>query len=316
MLDGLERKLVAVVADAVMDRDRLDVVQLAGPGDDPVGGRTVAGLGVEAVAPETGFDRDVIEISGSEAAPVSRRVLPVRFTATARFATRPVGPTTGERTAARLQLLGDVSAVAHALDDTRFIAGAAFAVTGDPGFAVRAFRLSAGEFDPDPVAGDDPALLRAVLRWEGRAAIWPTAPPAAEEVVRAVDVELTAVPIALSAREPVVRQGGSTVVTIAGVAGRRTTGGDPPASEPIAVAVSVTSDLPPADRGHVEGGTAGTEPGVRVVPVAASGTAVTYTAPSATLGAVRVEFVSVHLATTEGARGVFIDALPIRLVPS
>lgn len=316
MLDGLERKLVAVVADTVTDRDRLDVVQLAGPGDDPADGRTVASLGVETVAPETGFDRDVIEVGGSHAAPVSRRVLPVCFTATAQFATRPAGPTPGDRTAARTQLLGDVSAVAHALDDTRFLAGAVFAVADDPGFAVRSFRLSTGELDPDPVAGDDPALLRAVLRWEGRAVVWPTEPPTAEGVVRVVDVELTAVPITLSARDPVVRRGGSTVVTIVGVAGRRITGIDPAASEPIAVAVSVTSDLPPADRGRVDGGTAGAEPGVRVVPVAGTGAEVTYTAPSVELGTVRVEFVSMHLATTEGDRGVFVDALPIRLVPS
>jgi hypothetical protein len=316
VLDGLERKLVAVVGDAMAGRSHLDVVQLAGPGDEPAAGRVAVRVGVESVSPETGFDRDVIALSGPKEAPLSRRVLPVRFTAAARFAARPEGTAATQRAAARTLLLGDVSAVAHALAAAPFLAGAAFDSAGDPGFEVTAFSLAGGDLDPVPTEGTVEGLLAATVRWDGRARVWPISPPEPEGVVRGVDVELVPVPLALSTRDPVVRQGGSTIVTIDGVAGRRITGLDPPTDEPIAIAVSVTSDLPPADRGRIDGGAAGTPEGVRVVPVTGLGTTVTYSAPTASLGATSVEFVAVHLATREGERGAFLDALPIRLVPA
>jgi hypothetical protein len=316
MLDGLERTLVAAVADAVTGRDHLDVVQLAGAGDDPQAGRSVARLGLGGIGAEHGFVRDAIDIGGPATAPVSRRVLPVTFVATARFATRPTGSGAPERTAARTLLLGDVSAVGHALADGAFESGAAFTVDGDPGFAVRSFLFGGGDVDPELAEGDDPALLRATLRWDGRATVWPTSPPEPEGVVAAVDVLLSATPLALAAVDAVVAQGGSTDVTIRGVAGRRLTDVDPPSREPVSLAVSVTSDLPPADRGRIDGGTAGAEPGVRIVALADPVTTVTYRAPTASLGTVGVELVAVHYATRDGGRGVFIDALPIRLVPS
>jgi hypothetical protein len=159
-------------------------------------------------------------------------------------------------------------------------------------------------------------LLWATLRWRGRAIIWPTEPPQPEGVTLAVDIELAATPLTLVPRDPVVRQGGSTVVSISGVAGRRVTAVEPAADEPVAVAISVTSDLPPADRGRVTGGTPGTDPGVQIVPLRDQVSTVTYTAPSAPLGDVRVEFLTVHYATRGGGRGVLIDTLPIRLVQS
>lgn len=316
MLDGLERKLVAEVADAVTGRTHLDVVQAAGAGDAPAAGRTMARLGIEQLTPERGFDRDVIELGGPAAAPVSRRVLPVQFVAAARFSARPTAAGAAERAAARTLLLGDVSAVGHALAAGAFGSGAAFDVAGDPGFAVRSFLFSTGDLDPDQAAGDDPALLRAELRWEGRAIVWPITPPGPEGVVSAVDVVLNAVPAALSALDPVVRRGGTTTVMIGGIAGQRLTTVDPAERAALTLAVSVTSDLPPADRGRVDGGTAGTEAGVRVVAVGDQATTVTYRAPTVALGAVGAELVTVHYATPEGARGVFVDALPIRLVES
>jgi hypothetical protein len=55
---------------------------------------------------------------------------------------------------------------------------------------------------------------------------------------------------------------------------------------------------------------------VRIVPLDDAGTVVTYRAPTASLGNTRVEFVAVHLATPDGDTGIFLDALPIRLVPA
>jgi hypothetical protein len=316
VLDELERKLVAVVGDAVEDRAHLDAVQLAGAGDDADAGRGVVRIGVDDVVPDPGFDRDVIAIGGTSSAPVSRRVLPVRFTAGARFAVRPAGATPAERTAARTLLLGDVSAVAHALAAARFRDGSAFATSGDAGFEVKQFGLGLGELDPEPDDGDDPVLLRARLHWEGRATVWPVTPPEPEGVMHHLDIEMVSVPLALSALDPVVRQGATTIVTIDGVSGRRTTDLDPPADVPLSLAVSVTSDLPPAERGRIDGGTAGLDQGVRILPLDELGTTVTYRAPIASLGATRVEFVAVHLATPDGDTGVFLDAVPIRLVPA
>lgn len=313
MLEDLERKLVAVAGDVVADRPHLDVVQMAGPGIDPAAGRGTIRLGVAAVLPEAGFDRDVVEVAGPADAPVSRRVLPLRFTAAASFAVRPTGTTPAERTAARTLLLGDVSAIGHALAASTFIDGRGFAVDGDPGFTVKAFNLAGGDLDPE-TTGSDPAVLRAALRWDGRAVVWPTTPPQPESIVNAVDIELIPTPLALSALEPVVRQGDSTIVTIDGVAGRRTVDLDPPTAGPLSLAVSVRSDLPPADRGRIDGGAAGSDQGVRIVAVADSGTTITYQAPTAPLGNTRVEFVVVHLATPDGHTGVFLDAIPIRLV--
>jgi hypothetical protein len=181
---------------------------------------------------------------------------------------------------------------------------------------VQCFELAGGDLEPDPVEGDDPALLQATLRWDGRAAVWPVAPPQPEGVMRDIDIEMVPVPLALSARDPIVRQGAATTVTIGGVAGRRTSGLDPFTDEPVALAISVTSDLPPADRGRIDTGTAGLDQGVRIVPLGGPDTTVTYRAPTASLGTTRVEFVAVHLATPDGDTGVFLDALPIRLVPA
>ena len=52
------------------------------------------------------------------------------------------------------------------------------------------------------------------------------------------------------------------------------------------------------------------------MPIEGPGTTVTYRAPTAALGTTTVEFVAVHLATREGQRGAFVDALAIRLVGS
>ena len=140
-----------------------------------------------------------------------------------------------------------MSAVAHALAGPTFAGGSAFAVEGDPGFAVRSFALADGDLDPDPVAGDDPALLRAVLHWDGRAIVWPTSPPGPEGVMLGVDVALNATPLVLSAAAPVVTRGGDTVVSIGGIGGRRLTDVDPPTREPLALG-DLGHERPPARR--------------------------------------------------------------------
>src|SRR5262245_60934960 len=110
--------------------DHLDVVQLAGPGDEPSAGRVTLRLAVESIMPESGFERDVIALSGPADAPLTRRVLPIRFVATGHFTARPASATAADRTAARTLLLGDLSAVAHALAAPAFLAGAGFDAVG------------------------------------------------------------------------------------------------------------------------------------------------------------------------------------------
>lgn len=317
MLESLERKLVAVIGDLLASRAHLAVVQAGGIGDEPGAGQAIARVAVETVEAEGGFDRDVLAIGGTVDAPTSRRVLPVRFGVTARFGVRPVGAAAAARTAARHLLLGDVSAAGHALAATRFVSGAGFATEGDdPGFEVRSFELTAGELEPPARDGEDPEVLRAVLRWAGRAAVWPIAPPQPEGMVAAVDVELVPVPLGLKVLDPILRPGASTTVVIGGVGGRRLTNLDPSVTAPVSIAVSVSSDLPNADRGRIEGGTAGSTTGVRIVRVDGPRTSITYRAPTASLGSTRVEYVEVHLATPTGGTGVFLDAVPVQLVPS
>jgi hypothetical protein len=77
----------------------------------------------------------------------------------------------------------------------------------------------------------------------------------------------------------------------------------------------VASDLPPAQRGIVTSGTAGAETGVRIVAVTLPETVVDYQAPSGNLGATRVEFVSVYVATGDLRRGILLGSVAVRLQP-
>lgn len=317
MLDELERKLTALVADALGDRAHVSDVVTAGPPPTPAAGKTVIRVALATLSRDAGFDASRTAFGGTPAAPTSRRVLPVHVAARVGFRFRLTGPTDVARADGRALVMGDLSRVGHALDLPAVQTGAAFRTAApDPGFEVHGFLLEEGDLDPKPEAGGEPDVLVAELRYAGAASVWPPVVAGPEGVTRAVEVNLVPVPVALTAANPVVRTGSSTPVRISGVPGRRRTGVDPATFAPLQLALRVTSDLPPAQRGRLDGGTAGTPSGTRIVTLTGPATDITYVAPAGDLGTVRVEFVAVHLATPEGDAGVFLDSLALRLEPA
>jgi hypothetical protein len=190
MLNALEVKLTAIVAEAVSTRDSVEVVRAAGPENAPAAGSGVIRVTLTELAAEAGFQpgRHVVIGSGGETA--SRRVLPLRFAAVLRFERVPAGggdPGAAADTARRL-LLEDLSLVGHALADDRVRGGAAFEVGGDPGFEVRSFSVVSGTLGTAAIA--DP--LRGELACGGEAVIWPPVPPVGEGVIETVDTGVQA----------------------------------------------------------------------------------------------------------------------------
>lgn len=310
MLSELERKLTALVGDATTARTHLSVVSTS-DATPPAAGRGVCRVGVSALSAEPGFELGELLLEHGNGSATSRRVLPVGFRATLAFGVRPNGETGPQRASARALLLDDVSVVGHALARAEVRDGRAFRTAApDPGFAVRSFALrdgaTLGEVD-DPFAAE--------LDYLGSAIVWPPGPPTEEGLMRAIDTIMGVLPLAITADSPVVPTGGTTSVRIRGVGGERLADTDPETRESLELALTVVSDLPPDERGAITSGRAGLEVGVRIVAVSAPETVVAYSAPAGELGATRAEAVAVHLATPEGARGLFLGSAAVLLTP-
>jgi hypothetical protein len=311
MLSELERKLTALVGDATTARAHLSVVSIA-DATAPDAGRGVCRVAVSALTTESGFERDALLLERGNGSATSRRVLPLGVRARLAFAVRPSADTAPQRAAARTLLLDDLSIVAHALAASDVRDGRAFrTAVPDPGFAVTAFALADGS-----LPGEAEGLFVAELGYLGSASVWPPAPPTEEGLVRTIDAIVNVLPLAIAADAAVVPTGGSTTLRIRGVGGLRLLDIDPETRAPLALAVTVVSDLPPAERGAITSGEAGVELGVRIVPVSDPVTVVAYRAPVGELGATRAEAVAVHLATPEGARGLFLGAAAVLLTQS
>ncbi len=307
MLDELEKKLTSLVADALAARAGVTIAQSSGAPPAPAGAGTGAvAVGLATLEPVPVFADDSVQIGDG---PTSRRVFPVGFTATVSFAREAASENAGPLAQARTALLRDASLVAHALGALPFATGHAFETAGpDPGFDVRAFGLAAGAADPLREA----AVLRTSLSYKGIAAIWPPALAEPEGTIAAVAPLLEALPFTIVPDDPVVSVGGSTTVRIRTVSGRRIAAGGG-APEAPRLALLVVSDLPPAERGAIASGTAGTEAGVRLVQASDSEVAVAYQAPTGDPGATRSERVAVHLARADGTRGLFLGSAAIVL---
>jgi hypothetical protein len=309
MLDELEKKLTAVVADALASRANVSVAESAGALPVPTAaGRGAVAVALGALEPQRVFSDDSVQIGDG---PTSRRVLPLGFTATVSFARRSVDQTAPALATARTALLRDASLVAHALGALDVATGHGFETAGpDPGFEVRAFGLTTAELDTPR----NQAMLRGSLGYAGSALIWPPAVTQPEGTIEAVAPLLEALPLTIAPDDPIVPVGSSTTVRIRPVSGRRlpSNGGGP---TPPQLALLVVSDLPPAQRGAIASGTAATEAGVRLVPAGDAEVSVAYQAPTGDIGATRSEQVSVHLARPDGTRGVFLGSAAIVLAP-
>lgn len=305
MLGDLERKLAAIVSDAVTTRTHLSVATT--PQAAPQPGRTTALVTLSDISPAPGFPPfDRLDTSGNGGA-ARRRVLPVRFDAAIAFVTRPVADTPAARADGRALLLEDVSAVAHALADAPAGDGGVFAVAApDPGFLVQRFSFEGGGL----LSADAP--FAASLRFRGDALVWPVGAPEPEGVIAEVEPLLVALPVTLRAPETPLRPGAEGVVRLALGRALRTEGGT---RGPSDLAVSVLADVPVAERGTVPGGADGMETGVRILP-GGEEVAIVYRAPAGDPGPNgRTEYLAIHLARPDGGRGLFLGSAPISLVP-
>jgi hypothetical protein len=308
VLDELERKLTAVVADALAGRTGVAVTQAVGAPPVPNGDGAVA-VGLTALEPVPVFADDSIRF---EEGPTSRRIFPLGFTATLSFARKAASQDPQPLAQARTALLRDASLVVHALGALPFATGHGFETAGpDPGFEVRAFGLASAGFD----AAREAAILRTTVSYTGVAVVWPPGAAGPEGAIEGVAPLLEALPFTIVPDDPVVSVGGSTTVRIRTVSGRRVAGGDGP-SEPPSLALLVVSDLPPAERGAIASGTAGTETGVRIVAAIDPEVSVAYQAPTGDVGTTRSEQVAVHLARPDGTRGIFLGSAAIVLASS
>jgi hypothetical protein len=309
MLNELERRLTALVGDALAVRTHLDVVQApaAGPPDPGEGQVEVA---LVDVAPVDGFERSRIAFLGTPDAPSSRVVLPLTFRARLGFSVRRGGQV-DDLPSARSLLLEDLSIAGHVLAAPAVRDGSAFRTEGvDAGFDVRCFELRRSSVEPD----GETATLRAQLSYGGEASIWPVTPPGPEGVIRRQDTVIAPLPIEIAVDPPAVRAGDTARLRIEGIDARRLVDLEPDARAAAALALRVVSDLPPAQRGVILSGADGAETGVRIVQLTGPPAIVEYRAPSGNLGSTRLESVAVHLATADGAVGALLGSATVRLL--
>ena len=244
--------------------------------------------------------------------PQSRRILPLQLKAGINFALRPAADGATARADARALMLEDISTVAHALAVLPMRNGSGFAGAGpDQGFRIQLFQLESGKVEPTIEAG----LLTGTLAYRAQADIWPPGPMADEGVMRAIDMLIAPLPLAMVVADGVLRPGGTTTVRVAPPAGRRLVDPATGARARLQLAATVLGDVPPVQRGSIPAGAAGDETGVRILDLTGPELLIPYQAPAGDPGPVgRIEYVAVHLATPDGGKGVYLGSAAIRLL--
>jgi len=310
MLSELERKITAVVGDSLSGRPHLVVLEAPTPPPELQPGKGSVRVSISELTPESSFEPGMFAEEGSKGARKTRRVLGLKFDARVRFLMRPADQTDAGLRGGRKLLLEDVSLVAHALGSTDAQGGSAFATgAADPGFRVLTFALVSGS------VGDEPEnqLLAGELIYGGGAHIWPPGKADDAGEIKALDVTLAPLPINVVVAKPQLKVGEQTDVRIASIRGSRLAG---VGRTPLQLAVGIVSDLPPAQRGQImTGQPAAAAAGFRVVNAGEGETVVVYRAPVGDLGATRLEYVAVHLATPQQEVGIFLGSAAVRLAP-
>jgi hypothetical protein len=154
-------------------------------------------------------------------------------------------------------------------------------------------------------------MLTARIECQGEADIWPPGPAQAEGKIDAVRPVIVPQPIDILPLHPLVAMGGSVRLQVRGLPAQRREG---PPSEPFAISVRVLSDVPPNQRGSIGSGVPGAESGSRIVTATAGSADVQYVAPAAGVSGMRVEFISIQLATPEGKAGAFLGSVAVRVM--
>jgi hypothetical protein len=310
MLSQIEQKLTSLIADALVTRPHLSVVEAPGPVPALPAGRGAVLVSLAGMLPETTFERARLNISGAQ----SRRVLPISFTAEVEFFMQPAGAGDDQRANARETLLDDMALTCHRLAQNDLLDGTAFAVADpDPGFKVRSFLLETAEIRRD----GSPDRLSGIARYKGTGEIWPRGVVENVGEIRAIDTVIVPLPMRIEARDAVARPGQSITIHVRSLGGNRLMVREPRQTQPLQIAVTVLSDAPPAQRGSITGGTAGAEAGFRVIDLTPPDTGIAYQAPSvANVSRTRMEYVAIHLAAPDRKRGVFLGSAAVRLEPA
>jgi hypothetical protein len=305
MLAELEKKTAALIADNMSGRSHFSVTAAPGPPNPANEGAEAAVVSIAEVSTAGAFQAERFVSQSTPAQ--SRRVLPLGFLANVDFAMHPENSEAG-LAAARDLLLEDISLVSHFLTGDGITSGADFAIADpDPGFRVRSFRVTRNLVNRDLQQG----MLSARIECQGEADIWPPGAAQAEGKIEGVRPVIVPQPIDILPLHPVVALGGSVRLQVQGLPAQRHKG---PPAEPLAISVRVLSDVPPNQRGSIAGGAAGAESGSRVIPAAAGSAEVQYVAPAAGVSGMRIEFVSIYLATPQGKAGAFLGSVAVRVM--
>lgn len=305
MLAGIEKKIAALLADALKTRDHLSVTAAPGPPAPDAEGQEVGVVSITEVKPNALFHAEQFEFKKEPLR--SRRLLPVSFIAAIDFAIRPPNNSAG-LSSSRTLLLDDLALSSHFLAGEKIRNGASFAVADpDPGFRVTEFAVGKNVFNRDLQQG----LLTGRLECLGQAQIWPPGPPNPEGQIGSVDINVISQPIHVVPRQPAVSTGGILRLQVRGLPSRR---GPVKSPGPFAVAVRVLSDVPPDQRGTIANGVAGAESNLRIVNASSPDTEVQYQAPALGAGKIRIEVVTIFFATPDRKPGAFLGAVPVRVL--
>ena len=311
MLGEIERKLTAIVGDALASRTHLKAAESPGAAPDP--GKGLVAVSVNALTGPAVFEREqsAIAMGAPAVSATLRRILRVQFTARLAFSMRPRDDTPSSVTAARGLILDDISLSAHALAAGGVRDGSAFQTANpDPGFELLDFALQKGTMPGELTGG----LFTGELLYDSAANIWPPSVTESGGKIAAVDPIIAVLPLDARTDLPAVRTGSGTRVRVRSLSGKRLVDANTGARAPLRLAVTVVSDLPFGQRGVIASGNPGVETGFKIIPAADPETVIDYTAPTGSLGATRVEFVAIHMAMPDGHSGAFLGSVAVPLV--
>jgi len=309
MLGSFESRVAAVAADQLNDRAHLSVSAAPFTVSPPGAGEGTLRISLFEMQASSTFHRERFGLTGPGEAPQSRRVFPFECRVKFSFRVCPADDTPEETAAARRRLLQDLSLAAHRLEeaarpDQINPAG------DDPGYRVLSFLLEKGSTEPEFVEG----CFAGELVYFARVEIWPPGVTEQERPIRAADAVFAPLPLSIRAAAAGVAAGETTEVHVPAVAPTRLADVETGERAPALLAVQVLADVPPAERGRITSGADAAAADVRVQEITQPDTVLIYQAPDGPIDRPRLEYVAVHLATTENLPGVFLGSTPIRLL--
>jgi hypothetical protein len=294
VLKELERRLATVAQGALTAHPELAVAQ-APAAASPAAGKGLVRVAVASFAGEDAFEPGAFAARDDN---LERRVLAVQFRALVECFAMPADATPAALVTARELVLDALSLLAYAFADADVRRGNVFGGDDALGFAVAGFALAGAVAPRDtPAAG---APVAGLLRYRGRATLWPAGAAFAGGPIRTVARTPDVLPLRFEVQLPAVAAGDSTAVRVHGLTGAR------------AVAVGVASTLAPGKTGSIDGGTPGAVAGDRIVTAANGVASFTYRAPADASGT-PAEQIVVYGAHPDASRGLLLGSEPVRL---